>query len=90
MKKSFGDIGKKASLEYMYKIWQAVQHNQLDDLDKDGKFLAEIMLEHDTEFYNDFEFADLAHERIYDPGSDTNSTKAWDAMDKEYTGLYPG
>jgi len=72
MNQSFEDINKKASREHLHKIWQAAKKGELDDLDSEEKLLAEIMSEHDDEFHNDFEFADVAHERDYDPDSEVN------------------
>lgn len=72
MNQSFEDINKKASREYLHKIWQAAKKDELDTLNDEENLLAEIMLEHKDEFYNDFEFADVAHERDYDPDSETN------------------
>ncbi len=72
MNQSFEDFNKKASREYLHKIWQAAKKGELDTLDEEKKLLAEIMLEHEDEYFNDFEFADLAHERDYDPDSEVN------------------
>lgn len=72
MNQSFEDINKKASREHLHKIWQAAKKGELDTLDDEEKLLAEIMSEHDDEFHNDFEFADVAHERDYDPDSEVN------------------
>ena len=72
MNQSFEDINKKTSREYLHKIWQAINKGELDGLGSEEKLLAEIMLEHEDEFSNDFEFADVAHERDYDPDSEVN------------------
>lgn len=72
MNQSFEDILRKLSREHMHTIWQMAKNDELDDLDSEEKLLAEIMLDHEDEYHNDFEFADVAHERDYDPDSETN------------------
>lgn len=72
MNQLIGDIIKKTSSEYLHKIWQVAKTGELDSLEEEEKQLAEIMLEHEDEYHNDFEFADVTHERDYDPDSETN------------------
>ncbi len=72
MNQSLNDMLNKVSREHMHKIWQAVKNGELDDLNDEEKLLAEIMLAHKEEYHNDFEFADVTHERKYDPDSETN------------------
>ena len=62
----------KFSREHMHEIWQAAKNGEPDNLNDEEKLLAEIMLEHKDEYHNDFEFADITHEREYDPDSETN------------------
>lgn len=72
MNQSLNDMLNKVSREQMHGIWQIAKSGKLDDLNDEEKQLAEIMLEHQDEYYNDFEFADVTHERKYDPDSETN------------------
>ncbi len=63
---------KKLSREHMYAVWKLAKNNQLDDMPDEDKLLAKIMLEHEDEFFNNFEFADVLAEREYDPESEVN------------------
>ena len=35
--------------------------------------IGRIMLEHENDYFNDFEYADLTHDRKYDPEADVNT-----------------
>jgi hypothetical protein len=67
----YGDL-KKTSRENMHAIWEAARNNRMDDLSDEDKLLARIMLEHEDEFFNNFEFADIQSERVFDPESEVN------------------
>jgi hypothetical protein len=43
-----------------------------EGLSFEEKCLGEIMLDHEDEFYNEFEFADVTHDRGYDPDTEVN------------------
>lgn len=72
MNNDINDLLRKTSREYMYSIWQHAKKNELDNLSNEDKQLAKIMLEHEDEFFNQFEFADVLHEYEYDPGTEVN------------------
>ncbi|MBN1464934.1 DUF1841 family protein [candidate division KSB1 bacterium] len=59
MKSDKKNLILKSSLKRMHQIWKAVKENKLDDLDDADALLAKIMKEHEDEFYNEFEFADI-------------------------------
>lgn len=54
------------SREYMNLIWEAAKTGQSDALSEEDALLAKIMLEHEDEYFNEFETADIT-ERDYDP-----------------------
>ncbi len=58
--------------EQMHEIWEKAKSYDLQDLDSEQRHLARIMLEHEDEFFNEFEFADVTAEREYDPDTDVN------------------
>lgn len=60
------------SREHMHQIWEKLKNNELDDLDYEEKRYAKIMEAHKEEFFNQFEFADLMHDREYDPDTEVN------------------
>ena len=63
---------EKMSREHMHAIWKAAKSDGIDDLPDVDRLLARVMLEHEDEFFNDFEFADLPAERDFDPESEIN------------------
>jgi hypothetical protein len=60
------------SREYMHQIWEKAKNNDLGDLGEEEKLYAKIMLEHEDEFFNEFEFADLTRDYEYDPETDSD------------------
>lgn len=63
---------KKLSREHMHAVWKLAKNDQLNDMPDEDKLLGQIMLEHEDEFFNNFEFADVLAEREYDPESEVN------------------
>lgn len=63
---------KKTSRETMHAIWEAAKNNRMDELSDEDRQLARIMLEHEDEFFNKFEFADVLAEHVIDPESEIN------------------
>ena len=61
-----------ASRQEMYELWQKAKAKDLDDLDPERLRLAKIMQAHETEFANQFEFADLTYDHEYDPEREVN------------------
>ena len=63
---------RSANREHFHFIWEKVKNDDLDDLNDEEKRLAETMLMHEDEFFNQFEFADVLHEREFDPDAEVN------------------
>ncbi len=63
---------QKLSRENMHAIWQHAKNHDLDKLPDEEKQLAKIMLEHEDEFFNKFEFADMLSDYKFDPDSEVN------------------
>ncbi len=63
---------KKMSREHIHTVWEAAREDRLDDLSEEDRQLAGIMLEHEDEFFNNFEFADIQSEHDFDPESEVN------------------
>lgn len=63
---------RSANREHFHFLWKKAKNNDLDGLDDEERRLAEAMLLHEDEFFNAFEFADVLHEREFDPDGDVN------------------
>jgi len=63
---------KKLSREYIFSIWQQAKNYNLEKLNEDDRQLAKIMLEHEDEFFNYFEFADILNDVEYDNENEVN------------------
>jgi len=63
---------KKISRQHMHTLWEAAKNDEVDELPDEDRLLAKIMLEHEDEFFNNFEFADVLFEREFDPESEIN------------------
>ena len=63
---------RSANREHLHFLWEKAKNNDLDGLDDEDRRLAEAMLLHEDEFFNVFEFADVLHEREFDPDTDVN------------------
>ncbi|RPH99898.1 MAG: DUF1841 family protein [Calditrichaeota bacterium] len=62
----------KSSRHHMHTIWEAAQKNEIDGLDEEDARLAQIMLEHEDEFHNEFEYADILEDYEFDPEREKN------------------
>jgi hypothetical protein len=63
---------RQLNQEHFRYIWQSARSRQLDGLTEEEQRLAEIMLAHSDEFFNQFEFADLLENYTLDPDSEVN------------------
>ncbi|MFC1856549.1 DUF1841 family protein [Thermodesulfobacteriota bacterium] len=63
---------RSANREHLHFLWEKAKNNELDGLDDEDRLLAEVMLLHEDEFSNVFEFADVLHDREFDPDTDVN------------------
>jgi hypothetical protein len=63
---------RQVSREKMYELWQRAKEKNFEDLGDEEQRIARIMVEHEDEFHNQFEFADLTYDRDYDPETESN------------------
>ena len=63
---------RSANREHLHSLWEKAKNNELDGLGDEDRRLAEAMLLHEDEFFNAFEFADVLHDREFDPDTDVN------------------
>lgn len=72
MNTDMSNMLRKASRHHMHTIWEHAKENDLDNLDEEERQLARIMLEHEDEFFNQFEFSDVLDDYSYDPETEVN------------------
>ena len=72
MKDQAYKLFRSANREHLHSLWEKAKNNDLEDLTDEDKRLAEAMLMHEDEFFNEFEFADILHDREFDPDNDVN------------------
>ncbi len=58
--------------ERMHELWEKAKAGDVEELDEEERRLAKIMLEHEDEFFNVFEFADVTADHEYDPDTESN------------------
>lgn len=58
--------------ERMHELWEKAKAGDVEELDEEEMRLAKIMLEHEDEFFNVFEFADVTADHEYDPDTESN------------------
>ncbi|MCK4485618.1 MAG: DUF1841 family protein [Desulfobacterales bacterium] len=63
---------RRLNREHMHMIWQVAKSGDLDVLDGEERRLAELMLEHQDEYFNQFEMADVLGDHQFDPESETD------------------
>jgi len=63
---------RQANREHLHDIWRRAQDGQLDGLSEEERRLAEIMLAHSDEYFNQFEFADVLADREFNPDNEVN------------------
>lgn len=66
------DLLPGISRQHMFEIWERAKARDFEGLSEEEVRLAQVMLDHQDEFFNDLEFADITHERGYDPGTEFN------------------
>lgn len=72
MKDQAYKLFRSANREHLHFLWERAKNNDLENLTDEDKRLAEAMLLHEDEFFNIFEFADVLHDREFDPDTDVN------------------
>jgi hypothetical protein len=61
---------RQVSREEMYELWGRAKEGDFEGLNDEKARIAKIMMEHEDEFYNQFEFADLTYDHEYDPDTE--------------------
>jgi hypothetical protein len=59
---------RQGNRQHLHKIWRRAQSGHLDGLNEEESRLAEVMLAHSDEYFNQFEFADVLSDRQFNPG----------------------
>jgi len=67
----FGEL-RGLNREHMHMIWEVAKSGDLDVLEAEERQIAEVMLEHQDEYFNQFEMADVLADHEFDPESETN------------------
>ena len=67
----YGDL-RAINRKHFYEIWKKAQKGDLETITEEEKHLAKIMLDHSSEYFNQFEFADATADHEYDPGTEVN------------------
>jgi hypothetical protein len=60
------------SRKKMHELWLRAKAGDYEGLDDEQKRIARIMMEHEDEFHNELEFADLTYDHEYDPKTESN------------------
>lgn len=66
------DDVRKRNRERMHRIWQVAKSGNLDVLSGEERQFAEVMLEHQDKYYNQFEMANALSDHEFDPKSETD------------------
>ena len=63
---------RRLNREHMHMIWEVAKTGDLDVLEAEERQIAEVMLEHQDEYFNQFEMADVLGDHQFDPESETD------------------
>ncbi len=63
---------QQVTRERMYELWGRAKERDFEGLDGEELRIAKAMVEHEDEFYNQLEFADLTYDHEYDPDTEYN------------------
>ena len=63
---------RKLNRERIHSIWEIAKSGNLDILTGEERRYAEVMVEHEEEYFNQFEMADLTYDHQYDPNTEEN------------------
>ena len=61
---------RQVSRQEMYDLWERAKEGDFEGLTDEEERISRIMLDHQDEFYNQFEFADLTYDHEYDPDTE--------------------
>jgi hypothetical protein len=67
----FGEL-RRLNREHMHMIWEVAKTGDLDVLEAEERQIAEVMIEHQDEYFNQFEMADVLGDHQFDPESETD------------------
>ena len=67
----FGEL-RRLNRKHMHMIWKIAKTEGLDVLEAKEKQIAKVMLEHQDEYFNQFEMADILGDHQFDPESETD------------------
>lgn len=68
-------LHRLADRQLLHRIWLKARKGNVDALNVEERLLAEIMLDHEDEFFNQFELSDVIGEHEFDPQSETDPFK---------------
>ena len=63
---------RKLTNENFHFIWEKAKIGDLDSLTDEERWFAKVMLDHQDEYFNQFEMADLTYDHEYDVDSEEN------------------
>ena len=63
---------RQVSREKMAELWGRAKERNYEGLNDEKQRIAKIMVEHEDEFHNQLEFADLTYDHDYDPDTEYN------------------
>jgi len=63
---------RSTNREHLHFLWERAKNNEIESLNNEDRRLAEAMLLHEDEFFNEFEFADVLHDKELNPDTDVN------------------
>jgi len=72
MIESMFSLLRLADRQRLHHVWLKAREGDLDALNEEERQLAEIMLGHAEEFFNQFEFSDVLGEHEFDPQTETD------------------
>jgi hypothetical protein len=58
---------RQSNRKHFHSLWQRAKNIGLEGMSEEEQSLAEIMLAHEDEFFNQFEFADVLADHQFDP-----------------------
>ncbi len=58
--------------EFMYELWEKAKKGNLEGLNEEDRRIAQIMIDHEDEFHNQFEFSDITSDHEFDPDTEVN------------------
>ena len=70
MEKEVLKILNQDARQDLYALWSRVKEGDFDGLSVEEDRMARVMLDHQDELYNQFEFADLTYEHASDPDTE--------------------